>query len=698
MTKRHDLEKPLTKPPEGKTSFRRAAFSDNPQAETLVASRPAIGDLQRQNEFLRAVLDSIQSPFIVINAETHQVEASNIEPGLVEEGISCYSLTRGLDGICNHSKVFCPIEEAKATGYPVLGEHPYQGISGNHLSYSQPIFDGEGNVTFVLQQFISATDSCSSYNGLRGNDDYRILLETVPNIVYRIDPEGHFTYLNGRIEILGYQPEELIGEHFSKIVHPEDLPGVTRSAVVEELRRRGICTTAQGVPAPKLFDEQRTPPRQTDNLQLRLIPKGWSGEQDCMVGALWSYGQLSAAGYYVEQKFLGTVGVVQDITTHKNLERELQKREKLEAVGLLAGGIAHDFNNALTSVLALIGMAKRLTDDERSGNLLEQAEEGIVRATGLTRQLLTFSKGHALVVETASIKDLLEETTRFILAGSATKVTFDIPSGIWSVNIDVAQIGQVIQNIVQNADQAMSSQGRLDISVRNHAVGKGRQQILDAGSYLEITFQDNGIGIPEKILPKIFDPFFSTKRTGHGLGLATCYSIVKKHKGDIVVESEQGAGTTFHVFLPADPDTKARLIPKASSELIEGQGNILLMDDEQPIRQALELQIGTLGYGCVCASNGEEAVQLFEEAIASGNPFSAVILDLTIVGGMGGEETARKIKELDPEARLIVSSGYSTSDCIENPEAYGFCGVLPKPYNLASLSKALHNATKGQTD
>ena len=385
-------------------------------------------------------------------------------------------------------------------------------------------------------------------------------------------------------------------------------------------------------------------------------------------------------------------GTVQDITERKRMEEEFLRSQKLESVGVLAGGIAHDFNNILTAITGNLSLAKMhaATEDELY-DLLKEAEIAAIRAQGLTRQLLTFAKGGAPVKETASIKDILKESCLFVLHGSRSGCEFSIADDLLSVEIDVGQVSQVINNIVINARQAMPEGGLIQVSADNVVIEEGQVLPVKPGRYIRISIKDQGVGIPEKHLLKIFDPYFSTKHEGSGLGLATTYSIIKKHDGHITVESTLGEGTTFHIYLPASE----KAVPeKEEARLIKGHGRILVMDDEESIRKMTKRMLKDLGYESEFARDGAEAIQMYKAAGESGKPYDAVILDLTVPGGMGGKECVTKLFEIDPELKAVVSSGYSDDPVLSNFQEYGFKGALPKPFKYLSLGKVLYNALK----
>ncbi len=384
--------------------------------------------------------------------------------------------------------------------------------------------------------------------------------------------------------------------------------------------------------------------------------------------------------------------LVKDITEHKRLEEELQRVEKLESIGTLAGGIAHDFNNILTAILGNITLAERDIEPkgEAAKRLLE-AKKASLRAKDLTQQLLTFARGGAPIKEVVSIAELLEESALFTLRGSNVKCEFSLPDDLWSIEVDRGQMSQVITNLVINADEAMPEGGLLDIGAKNTVIKRKRALPLPKGDFVEITVEDHGVGIPKEHLGRIFEPYFTTKQKGTGLGLATVYSIIRNHDGYITVESEPGVGTTFHIYLPASkkPVTKKEEVEEAVQAAFRGRKRILVMDDEGAIRDVLSNMLSTAGFEVELASDGKEAIKRYEKAMELGQPFDAVILDLTVPGGMGGKEAIKKLIEIDPDVKAIVSSGYSIDPIMADFRKYGFSAVMAKPYSIREMERTL---------
>lgn len=381
---------------------------------------------------------------------------------------------------------------------------------------------------------------------------------------------------------------------------------------------------------------------------------------------------------------------VGDVTAQRQLEDELLRTRKLDSLGVLAGGIAHDFNNLLTGIMGNLSVAlMRCGDNQQIATPVERALQASERATDLTRQLLTFAKGGAPVKQLASLAGIVRESAEFALRGADVAVEFSIPEDLWSAEVDVGQINQVISNLVINADQAMPGGGQLRIVAENLETPElPNLPILQAGRYIRITIADQGVGIPSDCLERIFDPYYTTKQHGNGLGLATVHSIINRHGGGIKVVSEISRGTIFTIWLPAsdrtlDPGTQmSGIVPI-------GKGKILVMDDEAIIRELTQDMLDMLGYECVTCGDGQLAYELYSQALESGVPFKAVILDLTIPGGMGGVETMARIRNRDPAALGIVASGYSNDQIIASFCDYGFAAAVPKPFSIQQLSAAL---------
>jgi PAS domain S-box-containing protein len=385
------------------------------------------------------------------------------------------------------------------------------------------------------------------------------------------------------------------------------------------------------------------------------------------------------------------IEVINNMTDKHLLEEQILRTQKLEAVGLLAGGLAHDFNNLLQGVFGNISMAKMFSD--RAGKayaMLEGAETALYQATNLTKQLLTFSKGGEPVKKVIDMPSLVDNAVKFSLSGSNVNYRSFVDDLLWPVEADDGQINQVIHNIVLNACEAMPDGGTVGIEMRNVTIDEKSGLPLKQGKYVKLDIRDSGTGIPASHLPKIFDPYFTTRRKGSGLGLATSYSIVTKHGGMITASSQLGVGSVFTMYLPAS-DQNVLPVEVQTGGLLTGNGRILIMDDEEIVRLVAGNMIQSLGYDVDFAENGEQAIEKYGAAMRENRPYHAVILDLTIRGGMGGKEAVGKLATIDPEVRAIVSSGYSADDIVSHYRDYGFQEVLSKPYQIDVLGRVLYH-------
>jgi PAS domain S-box-containing protein len=391
----------------------------------------------------------------------------------------------------------------------------------------------------------------------------------------------------------------------------------------------------------------------------------------------------------------GVVLSMEDITVRLQMEAELLKISKLESIGVLAGGIAHDFNNILVSVLGNISLLERMIGAEKNdkaAELLAEARNASLKAKDLTFKLLTFAKGGDPVKKTEVLPDILRESVTFMLSGSNVKCVYDFAEGLWAVDMDRGQINQVVQNLVQNGCQAMPDGGTITLACSNRELADEEIAGLPAGRYVQLAITDTGRGIEEKHIGNIFDPYFSTRpkdsTKGSGLGLSIVRSIIVKHGGAIGVSSEPGQGSTFTLYLPAASQQE---IPAERREAIlpVGKGRILLMDDEETIHQVVGQMLAFIGYECLHAYDGDEAIAVYREQQERNAPVDAVIMDLTIPGGLGGAAAVKKLRAFDPAAKAIVSSGYSDDPVVQNYRAEGFVQAISKPYQLLELSQVI---------
>ena len=389
------------------------------------------------------------------------------------------------------------------------------------------------------------------------------------------------------------------------------------------------------------------------------------------------------------------VETVEDVTERLQMEAELGRIQKLESVATLAGGIAHDFNNLLTAIMGNISLAQMTTrTDRETTGLLSEIEKAAGRAQRLTKQLLTFSKGGEPIKKPLAIGDLVRETVEFVLHGSAIGCDFSISPDLPAVCGDAGQLDQVVSNLVINARQAMHDNGHLSVVLNRVLTGNKPNLPLPTGRYVVMTITDSGCGIPKDTLPRIFDPFFTTKDCGNGLGLAVVHSVVRSHGGMVTVDSEVGEGTTFTVYLPASDHAVAKSTVRGAKRARGGHGRLLVLEDEQIVGRLYVGLLTALGYTVELATTGEEAVDLYRDAHVTAKPYNAVILDLTIRGGLGGKETLAALRDIDPEVKAVVASGYHDDPIMANHTQHGFAACLPKPFRISDLSETLSAVLK----
>ncbi|MEK6631601.1 MAG: ATP-binding protein, partial [Acidobacteriota bacterium] len=487
-----------------------------------------------------------------------------------------------------------------------------------------------------------------------------VTLSTIGEAVVASDTRGRIVLLNHTAEVFtGWSQEQAIGS-----------PVIDVLRVVDRESGRSCAS-----PVDKVL---RTHAAIAHDRQGALVARDGTARQV----------ELSATPIRGDDgAIVAVVLVARDVTDAARLDEERLKASKLASLGVLAGGIAHDFNNILTAVVGNISLAQMEEGPAAQRHNLAQAEKACMRAKALTHQLLTFSKGGAPLKKVIVLREIIREATSFALRGSNVRCEFSLPEGLWAVDADEGQIVQVVNNLVINAVQAMPDGGVLEVRAENVPAGSDRNAAEP--SQVRIAIQDQGMGIPEEHLSKIFDPYFTTKQSGSGLGLATCYSIARNHGGHIDVSSVVGQGTTMFISLPAVVDTGRPVAEEAHAAIERGKGRVLVMDDEDAIRDLAREMLGRLGYRVDVAADGREAIELYTEARKAGDGFDTVIIDLTVPGGMGGKDAIKALLALDPDATAIVSSGYADDPVMSEYQQYGFKGVMPKPFGVADLSRLL---------
>ncbi len=556
-------------------------------------------------------------------------------------------------------------------GLPLVIDHfKKQGEMGGYIARDLPVKRKDGSVFYAdinasivafggkkykLGLFHDVTEQKKTADDLKESEErFRLLTETAPIGIFLTEALGGIIYANPHlVRLTGIPLDEVVRNGWAGIVHQDDLAPVLESWI-DAVQRGGRWAKEH-----------------------RMLSE--SGEM------VWAH-SMGTPVHSGDGFILGYVGIVEDITEQKKLESEQIKSQKLESMGVLAGGIAHDFNNILTSILGNISLSKMMaTKTPEIIENLSLAEKATLRAKDLTQQLLTFARGGAPVKKTITLHGIIRDSAEFVCHGTRVTCRLELPDNLLMVEADEGQLSQVIQNLVINATQAMPEGGNIEITARNVSVSQGR--------FIKISVTDTGTGISPENLNRIFDPYFTTKKDGSGLGLATAYSIIKHHGGSISVESTPGSGTTFQILMPAS-DRSAGVAREEEVSPASAGGRVLVMDDEQSIRDTACAILRVLGYEAESAGDGTDAVKSYSTALAQGRPFDAVIIDLTVVGGMGGEDTIKVLLDIDPGVRAVVSSGYSSDPVMSKYADFGFYDVLVKPYRIEDVAAVMRRVIK----
>ncbi|MEW6116569.1 MAG: PAS domain S-box protein [Nitrospirota bacterium] len=627
----------------------------------ITERRKADESLREEKNKLEAVLTAIGDGITVQDTSFRILYQNDIHKAKQGDhaGEYCYRAYQHRDSICEGCLLVRVFEDGR------LHRRETSAVTDKGTIYLEvtatPLRDAKGSIIAGIEVVRDITE--------RKRTEEKItflasIIQTIPEAVCSIDLEGTIRSWNeGAERMLGYSADEVLGKPIALII-PEDMVQSEMDHCLNTLNARGFLT---GYETIRISKQGRPVPVEMTAVVLR--------DKE---GAITGY-----------------ASIMRDITERKRLEEEHLKTEKLESLSILAGGIAHDFNNLLTSILGNLSLAALyVMSDDKAHERLKEAERASLRAKDLTQQLLTFSKGGVPIKKIISLGTLIRESAGFALRGANVRCAFSIPEGLWTVSADEGQISQVIHNLVLNAQQAMPMGGTIKIEGKNTIIKDDDKFPLAAGNYVKITVRDQGIGIPKEHLQNIFDPYFTTKQGGSGLGLATVYSIIRKHGGSIAVESEPGKGATFYLYLPAA--TEAAAAPDGKERgAFTGKGRVLVMDDEEIIRDVSGAMLRSMGYSVEYARDGEEAIDLYKRARASGDPFDVVVMDLTIPGGMGGKEAMARLREIDPAVKAIVSSGYSNDPVMAHYKEYGFAGMVIKPYRIQELSETVYRVTRG---
>ncbi len=564
----------------------------------------------------------------------------------------------------------CPLIKIKNGALSVEYEVVLPRAEGGETTFivtGHPYYDVHGKLSGIVETFQDITKRRQVQSILDAERErLAVTLRSIGDGVITTDPEGRIIILNKVAEQLtGWSMESAAGrplEEVFRIIDEQDRQPL-ESPAAQVLRSGKIVELANGT---ILLGK--------DGRELNIADSG-------------------APIHDSRSKVIGVVLVFRDVTMQRKIAVEARRMEKLEAIGVLAGGIAHDFNNILAAIMGNVSLALMLTDSsDKRFHLLSQVEKASERAKNLVQQLLTFSRGGDPFKTLSTISGIIRESAEFVLRGSNVKSEFNFAPDLWPVEVDKGQIGQVVQNLVINAVQAMPGGGNIRLSCDNFSLQDSDEipfaEYANSERYLRIIISDDGCGMPPEVSSRIFDPYFTTKEKGNGLGMAVTHSVIRKHGGHILVDSKPGAGTTFTIYLPVLVKSIAAVEKNTPSVLDiagTGQGRVLIMDDDDLVRDIAVNMLSAAGFETLNAVDGAAALDIYQQAAVSDKPIDVVLMDLTIPGGMGGEQTAAELLKFDPEAVIIVSSGYSNDHVMANFRDYGFKAVVVKPYNMQEL-------------
>lgn len=655
-----------------------AADDQLPTGDAVLAERVGASErLSRELREAKTRIDNIFNnsiPLCLTNLDLDIIDANAAYYRIFGEADAggksqkCYDSRPG--PICNTPE--CPLALIVAGAPEVVCESRKIKSDGTEHAFmvtARPFRNEDGAVIGIVESFQDITGLKLAEAALAAEKERLLVtLKSIADGVIAVDMQGRVLLINDTARTLtGWRQESAIGLELTAILHLLDVRD----------RRQAIDPLAPNPPAPT--------GEESGGQAICVARDGWERPVSFSVSPIHDR----------RHEVIGFVLVFQDVTEKLKVATEVARMQKLESVGLLAGGVAHDFNNILTAIMNNLTLARLMDSREKLLEKIDSTEAAVLKAKELTGQLLTFARGGAPVKTVLSLGHLVRDCVEFNLRGSNVGSDIAIDEGLRAVAVDATQMHQVISNLVINAAQAMPAGGVISIALGNCTIGQDDSERVRAGCYVKLSVRDQGQGISEERIDKIFDPYFTTKREGSGLGLATVNSIIAKHDGYIFVESGVGWGTEFTIYLPAE----AEAVPPAERG---GEGNnpatgwpaagwrILIMDDEADIRELLSELLRVVGFEVVAAWDGQETIRIYEEARAADRGFDCVIMDLTIPGGMGGKETIGRLRKIDPGVQAIVSSGYANDPVMANYRGYGFAGRIAKPYRLELLMKTLN--------
>lgn len=615
-----------------------------------------------------AILSAVGDPVSIQDTEFRVLFQNQAHKKLAGDhaGKYCYKAYVNKDAVCGD----CPIAMAFEDGLVHTVEKDgteERGMARVEITAS-PLWDRDGKIVAGIEVVRNVSERREAEEALRREKEKaQQYLDIADVLLVVLDRDEKVTLINRKAsEVLGCNERDIVGKNwFDNFV-----PGSTR----EKLRGAFRKVIAGEIEVFEYYES-------------RVL--SCSGKERIIH---WHNKILrDEAG-----RIVGTISSGEDVTEKRKMEMELQTAMRLDSLGRLAGGIAHNFNNILTVIDGNISLAKMYAKPHMEVfDILQEVEKASLRAKNLVQQLLTFSKGGVPIKKRLSVRQLINDSAHFVLHDSAVPFNILFSDDLWTVEADEGQIAQVLNNIILNARQSSSGKGIITVRAENTDSGSGEESLLKEGRYVRISISDKGPGIPKEDIEKVFDPYYTTNEENIGLGLATAYSIVKKHGGYIDLDSEPGQGTTFSLYLPASAEEASVFAQSEQVSMASRiKGRVLVMEDEKIVRDVIKRMLDQCGYEAVFARDGREALFIYHKAKMSGNLFDAVILDLVIPEGMGGKETIGKLLEIDPNVTAIVSSGYSHDPVMATYKEFGFKSFLPKPYKVTDLRAVLEQTVK----